>query len=262
MKREAAIFLCSKTPIAAEDWAAAGVECYCVDVQHSIRKPAQVGKINFVWGDARSWRPPEDLDILFVAAFPPCTHTAVSGARDFGTKGGNMLRDALETFEACRMVAAWSGAPYYVEQPVGVLSSLPHIGKPDYYFDPCDYGDPYTKKTCLWTGNGFRMPEKRRVEPIEGSKMHLMAPGEDRADLRSQTPRGFARAVFQANATLHIQRRHPDAPCAIKESLVEGACICDTCGHFTPHYEQPWCPKRNVEMQRPVTPAEPEQEPA
>jgi len=32
-----------------------------------------------------------------------------------------------------------------------------------------------------------------------GSIMHLMPPSEDRADLRSVTPMGFARAVFQAN---------------------------------------------------------------
>lgn len=241
--REAAIFLCSKTPIMAEPWAAAGVECWCVDTQHSIRRPMEVGKINFVWGDARSWVPPEGLKILFVAAFPPCTHVAVSGARDFETKGGNMLRDALEVFESCRMVAAWSGAPYMVENPVGVLSSIPHIGKPDHYFDPCDYGDPWTKKTCLWTGNGFRMPTKRRVEPVEGSKMHLMAPGDERADLRSETPPGFANAVFWANAPEHIRARHPEAPRCIGPALADGALRCLTCGTFTPHDEKPYCPK-------------------
>ena len=94
-----------------------------------------------------------------------------------------------------------------LENPVGVLSSIPHIGKPDHLFDPCDYAgysltlerDAYTKRTCLWVGNGFRMPEPRRVEPVLGSKMHLLPPSEDRADIRSATPEGFARAVFLAN---------------------------------------------------------------
>src|SRR5579859_626327 len=98
-----AIFLCSKTPIMAEPWADAGVECWCVDTQHSIRKPRKEGNINFVWGDVRSWRPPEGRKIIFVAGFPPCTHDTVAGARDFETKGGCMLRDSLETFEAARM---------------------------------------------------------------------------------------------------------------------------------------------------------------
>ena len=147
------------------------------------------------------------------------------------------------------MVAAWSGAPYCVEQPVGVLASLPHIGKPDYYFDPCDYGDPWTKKTCIWSGNGFRMPEKHRVEPTDGSKMHLMTPGDDRADRRAETPRGFANAAFWSNAPLYVQRWHPDAPCAIRPCEgIEGARTCDTCGQFTPAGEKPWCSKRELNL--------------
>lgn len=202
-----AIFLCDKTGNMARPWAEAGVECICVDVQHSIRRDRHDDNISFIYGDVRSWRPPANRRIVFVAAFPPCTHVAVSGARDFAKKGGVMLRDALETFEACRQAAAWSGAPYCVENPVGVLSSIPHIGRPDYWFHPCDYADyaddpdaeAYTKKTGLWTGNGFIMPDKRPVEPQLGSMMHRLPPSDDRADLRSATPVGFARAVMQAN---------------------------------------------------------------
>ena len=204
---EAAIFLYSKTANAAMPWAEAGVECWCVDIQHSIRKDRRDGLVNFVWGDARSWRPPRGRKIVFVASYSPCTDVTVADARDFEKKGGIMLRDAIEMFEAGRQCAAWSGAPYYCENPVGVLSSLPHIGKPDYYFHPFQYAgyadDPrseaYTKRTALWTGNGFVMPDKKPVDPIDGSKMHLMPPSDDRADLRSETPIGFSRAVFQAN---------------------------------------------------------------
>jgi hypothetical protein len=117
-----------------------------------------------------------------------------------------MLRDALETFEACRQAAAWSGAPYLIENPVGVLSNIPHIGKPNYYFHPHEYtafelSDNYTKKTCLWTGNGFVMPTKAIAlglgEPDD--RIHKCPPSESRADIRSATPMGFARAVFLAN---------------------------------------------------------------
>lgn len=210
---KAAIFLCDRTGIMAEPWAEAGYECWCVDIQHSIRNDRVVrigaGRIHFVWGDARTWRPPSGIDIAFVAAFPPCTHVAVSGARDFATKGGQMLRDALETFEACRQAAAWSGAPYMIENPVGVLSSIPHIGKPDHYFHPWHYTafcreDHYTKNTCLWTGNGFVMPPMAIDPMLAGVKpddrIHKASPSDDRADVRSATPRGFARAVFLANS--------------------------------------------------------------
>ena len=209
-----AVFLCSRTANAAEPWAEAGVECYCVDVQHSIRRPRKEGLINFVWGDARSWRPPEGKRVIFVAAFPPCTHVAGSGARDFETKGPIMLRDALETFEACRQAAAWSGAPYMIENPVGVLSSLPHVGKPQHWFHPYEFAgyadepgaEAYTKKTGLWTGNGFVMPDRKPVEPTLGSMMHMLPPSDDRADLRSVTPKGFARAVMLANKAPHVQQ--------------------------------------------------------
>lgn len=202
-----AIFLCDLTGNMAKPWASAGIECYCVDTQHSIRRERIEGNIHFVWGDARTWRPPENRAIIFVAAFPPCTHITVAGARDFATKGGAMLRDALETFEACRQAAAWSGAPFMIENPVGVLSSVPHIGKPNHYFHPHDYtayepSDNYTKKTCLWTGNGFVMPAPARLARLgkPDDRIHKCPPSENRADIRSATPMGFARAIFHANA--------------------------------------------------------------
>lgn len=212
-----AVFLCDKTGRAAEPWADAGIECFCVDIQHSIRRDRRVGMTNFVWGDVRTWRPPEGRRIVFVAVFSPCTDMTGAGARDFEKKGGYMLRDGLEMFEAGRQAAAWSGAPYCCENPVGVLSSIPHIGKPDFYFHPNQYagylpqaeqaGEAYTKKTCLWTGNGFVMPGQKPVAPDLGSKMWLMPPSEDRADLRSATPRGFARAVFEANCPTEFRQR-------------------------------------------------------
>lgn len=199
------VSLCDATGIMVQPWADAGFECYCVDVQHSIRKDRVEGRVHYVWGDVRSWFPPKPVG--FLAAFPPCTHVAVSGARDWRRKGLPMLNDALELFNACLQVGEWSRAPYMIENPVGAFSS--HIRKPDHMFDPYEYGDyldppvdTYSKKTCLWTGGGFRMPPKRPVEPIEGSRMHFVPPGPKRELIRSATPAGFARAVFEANVDL------------------------------------------------------------
>lgn len=206
--KEVAIFLCDKTGNMALPWAQAGVDCYCIDIQHSIRKSKteSVGKgsITYQWGDCRSWLPPANSKIIFMASFPPCTDLTVAGARDFEMKAGYRLSDAIELFDACQLASAYSQAPYLIENPVGRLSS--HKRKPDFTFDPCDYGgylkgggDRYTKKTCLWTGGGFVMPQKKWLKPTEGSKMHKMPPSDDRADLRSATPMGFANAVFIAN---------------------------------------------------------------
>lgn len=213
-----AVFLCDRTGIMAEPWAEAGVTCYCVDVQHSIRRDrvehVGAGRVHFVWGDVRTWTPPEGHRIIFGGAFTPCTHQAVSGARDFAKKGGYMLRDGLEMFEAAGQALAWSGAPHFRENPVGVLSSIPHIGKPDHYFHPWEYAgwlaDPevenYTKKTCIWSGNGFVMPEKRPAPAPHRADIWLAPPSDDRADIRAATPRGFSQATFEANRPDWLRR--------------------------------------------------------
>jgi site-specific DNA-cytosine methylase len=201
--KDVAIFLCDKTGIMAKPWADAGYECYCIDVQHKIRKPRVRGNITFLWGDVRTWVPPERIAsrIAFLAAFPPCTHVTVAGARDFRTKGTALLRDSLEMFSACYSAARWCGARFMLENPVGKFSD--HMQKPDYIFQPWEYGDLWTKKTCIWAGNGFVMPPKIHASPPEGTtqKIWLMSPSDERSDLRSETPPGFARAVFEANGS-------------------------------------------------------------
>jgi hypothetical protein len=202
MNETAVISLADESGVMVEPWAEAGYQCYCVDIAHSIRKDRVEGNIHYVWGDVRSWFPPVRPLIMF--AFPPCTDLSVSGARDFKKKRGYRLADALELFDACKMAGEWSGVPYLIENPVGRLSS--HVGKPDYYFDPCDFtgfhsDDNYTKKTCLWTGNGFVMPGKFINEEITppDDRIHKAPPTDDRAQIRSLTPTGFARAVYEAN---------------------------------------------------------------
>ena len=70
-------------------------------------------------------------------------------------------------------------------------------------FDPYEYAgyssdpdaDAYTKKTCIWSN--FSAPVRKPVDPVLGSKMHLIGPGPDRQYLRSLTPEGFAVAVYE-----------------------------------------------------------------
>ena len=104
-----------------------------------------------------------------------------------------------------RDIAEEIGAPYYIENPVSVISS--EWRKPDYIFNPCDYtgyepGDNYTKKTCLWTGNGFKMPAPSKDSSLgePDDRIHKAAPSPERANFRSATPMGFARAVFKGNS--------------------------------------------------------------
>lgn len=186
--------LCDFTGNMVRPWVEAGHQAVIVDLQHQWGKVEGDG-ITRIKFDVRVYQPVHHYDIVF--AFPPCTDLANSGARWFKDKGMQAAIDGLTLVERCRVLCEQIGAPYMIENPVGQLAT--YWRKPDHYFDPCDYGDPYTKKTCLWTGNGFVMPPKARVEPTEGSKMHRLAPSPERANLRSATPMGFARAVYEAN---------------------------------------------------------------
>jgi len=177
------ISMCDLTGKMAEPWAEAGYTCICVDIQHSIRATKRCahpvkhfpsgGSIHFVWGDARSWKPSmfckdffNRYIIRFVACFPTCTNLAGSGSQDWQLKGIAMLTDGLMLFNACEQISDWSGAPYLIENPVGVVPA--HHRKPDYYFQPWQFGDLYQKKTCLWSGNGFVMPEAEYIFKPEG----------------------------------------------------------------------------------------------
>lgn len=197
--------LCDRTGVMVAPWAEAGFRCLCVDVRHPDGWPELFPNAVGVGADVASF----DFDSAFarasvgiVFAFPPCTHLAASGARWWAGKGLAPLIGALSLVERCREVAERFCCPWMIENPVGRLSTC--WRKPDHAFDPCDFGgyldppgDAYTKRTCLWVGGGFVMPPPRRVEPVEGSRMHRMS--STWADERAVTPAGFARAVFEAN---------------------------------------------------------------
>jgi hypothetical protein len=189
--------LCDRSCVAVMPWAEAGYQCIAVDLRPQPN-------IETVACNVLDYLPPRG-NYAMVFAWPPCTHLAVSGARWFREKGLDALAEALPLVVRCRKIAEWSGAPWLLENPVGTLST--YWREPDYKFHPHEYagylsepgGEAYTKKTCLWTGGGFVMPEMRSVPAVKGSQMHLLPPSPDRADLRSVTPAGFARAVFEAN---------------------------------------------------------------
>lgn len=197
----------------ARPWAEAGCACYCVDLQHAAGEATEHvaggGSITHVGADVATWLPPRG-EVVFCAAFPPCTDLAVSGARWFASKGLLRLSEAIALFAHAARVCEWAGAPYLVENPVSTIST--YWRKPDHSFDPCDYAgyadDPaaeaYTKRTCLWTGGGFVMPTPSAVVPVLGSRMHRLPPSPTRANERSATPQGFARAVFLANANANL----------------------------------------------------------
>lgn len=150
---------------------------------------------------------------------PPCTDTAVSGAqwwkeKDKPTKGYepfiNTTEFSIALFLSClHMVDLFNPFFWALEQPVGRVEQLVPELKPyrKMVFNPCDYGDPYTKKTVLY-GNFNTNLIKSPVAPEyiiwAGKKFPKIWAGtggksEKTKAIRSATPVGFANAFFKAN---------------------------------------------------------------
>lgn len=203
MSRDVMVSLFDRSGVMALPWAEAGYECWTVDICPG-EEPHE--NICHVQADlSRHWLPLFDRSrIAFVAAFPPCDHLAVSGARWFKGKGLRKLSQGISLFATAAEFCEWADAPYMIENPVSTISS--YWRKPDFTFHPYSFTgycpeDNYTKKTCLWTGGGFRMPSPVRMPnlPEPDNRIHKAPPGEGRAAFRSKTPEGFARAVFRVN---------------------------------------------------------------
>ena len=220
------ISLYDYTGFALMPWRDAGYECYAYDIAH---EDTQKDGINFLHADLHQQSTLDEIAAfhdgraMFMSCFPVCTDLAVSGAAWFAKK-----REANPRFQdeaaghaiACSAVGDYLGCPYFVENPVSVLSSL--WRKPNYSFHPFEYGgylptddkhpiwpdyiagqDRYSKKTCLWTNGLFKMPKKKPVDhTVKGRSTQdsqLGGKTEKTKRIRSATPRGFAQAVFEAN---------------------------------------------------------------
>lgn len=190
----------------ARPWVEAGYTAVLVDLQHPAGITESDGVIRIGADIRNGWLPPREMidRIAFVAAFPPCDHLAVSGARWFKGKGLRKLALSIDLFATAAELCEWLDVPYIIENPVSTIST--YWRKPDAVFHPHHFtllepDDNYTKQTCLWTGGGFVMPESCHDFTLgkPDDRIHKAAPGPDRANFRSATPMGFARAVFRAN---------------------------------------------------------------
>lgn len=227
-----AIFLYDITGFMAAPWLEAGYECWVFDGQHTegVNREGNLVKVGM-------WFYPDQIqehaaeistmvgpEVVFVFGFPECTHLTVAGAKHFAKKAAVNPQFQIEAMNLAKLIPAVSKAcqcdAWALENPVGVMSTL--WRKPDFMFNPCDFGgylpmddmhpvypdiypgrDAYNKGTCIWHGEGFQEPVRRHIPPL-----HRANPGWARCggkslrtkNIRSATPRGFAQAVFEANA--------------------------------------------------------------
>ena len=237
MTKGIVISLYDFTGEACKPWAESGYTCYAYDIQHDnsvIDIFESGGCIKYRHADLHDFKTHKDIfmqfngrRVVFGMAFPVCTDMAVSGAAHFKRKAERdpeFQTKAVQYAVWCGELFDDLGVPYFVENPVSVLATK--WRKPDYSFHPYEYGgyipyteaehprwpeyiapqDAYKKKTCLWTGGGFVMPTKVSVDPekyhgngYSTAMMKLGGKSQRTKDIRSATPRGFAKAVYEAN---------------------------------------------------------------
>ena len=143
----------------------------------------------------------EDWDMII--AFPPCTHLASSGAAWFEAKRAEGRQQAAIDFfmifanHPCEKIA--------IENPVGVMSS--NYRKPDQIIQPWQFGDAYSKRTCLWLKG---LPQLESTEIVDAGEMITYESGRtmpkwyadawklspaERSKARSKTFPGIAKAM-------------------------------------------------------------------
>ncbi len=190
--------LCGGSGNWSKPYAEADYDVLLIDIQLPDRCGAVFGDV------AHLERLP--FRVIGVLAAPPCTMFSRAGNR--WIRSPAQMAEALRVVDAClRIVKVHEPDWWALENPVGKLSR--YLGPPRMTFNPCDYGDPYTKLTALW--GDFKIPKKNPVEPmrVDGGhhsqdayllKKFGRMPRSTRAALRSQTPPGFAKAFFEVNA--------------------------------------------------------------
>jgi hypothetical protein len=150
-----------------------------------------------------------------ILAAVPCTDFAGSGARWWKEKENQPayyegkdveFESTVEmsiffVISVLFIVELFNPKWWVIENPVGRMHKLvPEVGKPKMYFNPTDFGHPYTKRTALYGNFNTNLPKTFTLN-LFGSEMWARYGGKSERTkaARSVTPEGFARAFFEAN---------------------------------------------------------------
>lgn len=157
--------------------------------------------------DVRTYKLPDE-PIYGILAAPPCTMFSFARTR---AKTPRDFNEGMEIVIAC-LNLIWEARKrnkltfWAMENPMGYLRQF--LGNPPLTFNPCDYGDAYTKKTDLW--GWYKKPKKKPVVLDEETRYRCsqntrrlpsiteITRGKQ-AVRRAITPAGFAQAFFEAN---------------------------------------------------------------
>jgi len=190
------LLACEESQAVTKEFRALGHEAYSCDILPES-------------GGHPEWHIQKDVtEVLkeqwdMIIAFPPCTHLASSGAAWFEAKRADGRQQAAIEFfmifanHPCEKIA--------IENPVGVMSS--NYRKPDQIIQPWQFGDAFSKRTCLWLKGLPKLESTEIVNPGEmvtyqsGRTMPKwyadawkLSPAE-RSKARSKTFPGIAKAM-------------------------------------------------------------------
>jgi hypothetical protein len=168
--------------------------------------------------DVLTYKPPPN--VYGILAAPPCTEFSLLNCK--AEPRERKPEDGLIVVNACiKIIEQCKPRFYAIENPIGYLKD--YLGKPVFYLQPWEFGDAWTKRTCLW--GKFNPPKKiySRWEDVPKlplytrpnrkkpnfAYLHKSAikdipqlagynPKTD-ADFRAITPPGFAKAFYMAN---------------------------------------------------------------
>lgn len=216
-----AIFLFDTTGYASEPFTRRGWRTIIIDILNT-KKENPRASIVLDWDILEKENDIRRLaqESSFGFGFPPCTDLAVSGAAHFQKKrkkDPKFQHKAMHLALSCERIFGPCNVPYGFENPVSVLSTMHR--RPDFYFHPYEFGghlpendihpeypeyirprDAYPKLTCVWGGNGLKVPHKKPVICPRGlSLQHLKLGGKSSLTkrIRSASPRGFFEAMAE-----------------------------------------------------------------
>ena len=181
------LIACEESQVVCKAFRAKGHEAYSCDILPTSGDHPEW----HLHGDFRRYIF-QDWDMLI--AHPPCTYLCNSGVR--------WLKGNPERFE--KMVAAaqlfkmFLGMDQAGIAKICVENPIPHkhaqLPKYSQLIQPWQFGHGETKATCLWL-KGLPLLKPTNIVSGREHRIHRMAPGPDRARLRSTTFSGIAEAM-------------------------------------------------------------------
>lgn len=125
-----------------------------------------------------NYHPPKD--VYGIIANPPCTN--FSSVRTSAKIPRNEEEGMRLVKECQRIISECNPVFWVIENPAtGLLKK--YLGKPQFIYQPWEFGSPWSKKTALW--GKFNIPEKiyKSFEEVEKIPELYIRPGGDKPNM-------------------------------------------------------------------------------